>query len=193
MSGSTNPASGPSQRPMATPFPAPSPLIVDALDQLRLAALSPPEDDKELRRLAMLPHPWDPAACPPELRCVIYTWLDDVVAWINEDHTWRVDRVIPNCWPDHPHIVHELAVVACLRFEADYAITAAVLEEWHRYTLTMFLDRITVRVGATGCPPGKHQPHPGQSRNTIYRGANESRTRRGRRYVDQLLESPQDW
>ena len=47
---------------------------------------------------AMLPRPWDPPSCPGELRRLIYVWLDEVVGWINEEHTWRTDRVIPICW-----------------------------------------------------------------------------------------------
>jgi hypothetical protein len=135
---------------LAESFPQPSPLIVDALDQLRLAAVRPPDNESALRRLAMLPCPWDPAACPPELRELLYVWFDAVVAWINEEHTWRLDRVIPICWTQHPHIVHELATVACLRWEADYAVTAATLDEGYRYNLPMFLDRLAIRVGPTG-------------------------------------------
>jgi hypothetical protein len=169
---------------MADPFPYPSPLIVDALDHLRLAAISPPTSEHELRGIAMLPRPWDPASCPPELRTLIYTWLDDVASWINENHTWRVDRAIPICWPEHPHLVHELATITCLRWESDYAVTAATLEEWQRYTLPLFLDRIANRVGPTGCPPGKHQPHPGQARNFLYRRDDQARLRRQHRYRD---------
>ncbi len=171
-------------RPMANPFPAPSPVIHATLDELRLAAVSPPESENGLRRLAMLPRPWDPPTCPPELRQLVYTWLDHVVAWINEEHTWRVERLIPICWMQHPHIVHELATVASLRWEAEYAVTAAVLEEWHRYTLPMFLDRIVQRIGVTGCPPGRHQPSPGDARNALYRGAEDSSARRIRRQYD---------
>ena len=171
-------------RPVANAFPAPSPVIGAALDELRLAAVSPPESENELRRLAVLPRPWDPPTCPTELRRLVYTWLDDVVAWVNEDHTWRVDRVIPICWMQHPHIVHELATVASLRWEAEYAVSAAVLEEWHRYTLPMFLERIAQRIGATGCPPGKHQPDPGNARHALYRGPEESSSRRRRRHHD---------
>ena len=169
---------------MAEPFPDPSPLIVDAMDQLRMAVVSPPDSDAELRRLAMLPRPWDPPSCPPELRNLLYVWLDSVVGWINEEHTWRVDRVIPICWPEHPHIVHELATVACLRWETGYAISAAPLEEWHRYTLPTFIDRIAQRIGATGCPPAKHQPHPGHTRNALYRSREQSQARRMRRRAD---------
>ena len=166
---------------MARALPAPSPIIVGALDELRLAAVSPPESASELRTLALLPRPWDPPTCPSELRRLLYAWFDEVAAWINEEHTWRVERVIPICWFDHPHIVHELATVACLRWEAEYAVSAAVLEEWHRYTLPMFLDRVGQRIGSTGCPPGKHQPTPGDARNALYRGESETRARRRRR------------
>lgn len=169
---------------MARAFPTPSSIIVGALDELRLAAESRPKSARELRRLAELPRPWDPPTCPPELRRLVYAWLDEVAAWINEEHTWRVERVIPICWVDHPHIVHELATVACLRWEAEYAVSAAVLEEWHRYALPMFLDRVGQRIGSTGCPPGRHQPNPGATRNGLYRGEPEAAGRRRRRVTE---------
>jgi hypothetical protein len=133
----------------------------------RLAAV---QDLSELdrRRLASTPRPWDPPNCPPPLRHEIYIWLDEVVGWLNEEHAWRVDRMIPVCWLDHPHIVHELATVACLRWAALHAPTATPLEEWHHATLPLFLDRISQRIGPTACPPGRHQPHPGVTRNRLY-------------------------
>lgn len=172
------------RRRIVNAFPAPSPVIGAALDELRLAAVSPPESQDELRRLAMLPRPWDPATCPPELRRLVYTWLDAVVGWVNEEHTWRVDRVIPVCWMEHPHIVHELATVACLRWDAGCAVSAAVLEEWQRYTLPMFLERLVQRIGATGCPPGRHQSSPGEARTARYREADAAQARRRRRHHD---------
>ena len=104
-------------------FPMPPPLIVGLLDELRLAAERPPESKEELRWLAEMPRPWDPPTCPPSLQESLWRWLDEVAAWINEEHTWRVDRLIPICWKEHPHIAHELATVACLRFNAMYAVT----------------------------------------------------------------------
>lgn len=147
-------------RRLAEPFPEPSPVLAAVLDELRLASTHQPESEAELRHLATLPRPWDPPTCPPELRQLIYSWLDNVVAWINQEHTWRTDRVIPSCWQDHPHIVHELATVACLRWEAGHAVTPTSLEDWHRYSLSTFLDRIAQRIGTSACPPGKHQPFP---------------------------------
>jgi hypothetical protein len=142
---------------MAAPYPAPSPLVVAALDQLRIAAESPPDSDIELRQVAMLPRPWDPASCPPELRDLIYVWLDAVAGWINEDLTWRDRPRASDLLARPPHIIHELAIVACLRWEADHAVTAAVLEDWHRFSLPMFLDRLALRIGPTapiGVPHG---------------------------------------
>jgi hypothetical protein len=169
---------------MAAPYPSPSPVLAAALDELRVAAVDPPETGNDLRRTAMLPRPWDPASCPSELRRLIYLWLDDVVAWINEEHTWRVDRLIPICWTDHPHIVHDVATVACLRWEAAYAVTPTALEEWHRYTLPMFLERIAQRIGTTGCPPGRHQPNPGAGRSVLYRDESANAERRKARLCD---------
>lgn len=169
---------------MAVAFPAPSPIVVMALDELRLAAIQSPESTDELRRIAALPRPWDPASCPPSLRGHLWRWLDEVAGWINEEHTWRVDRIIPACWPEHPHIVHELGTVACLRHAAQYAVTPDVLEDWHRYTLPMFLDRVAQRVGPNGCPPGKHQPNPGAPRARVYGSDTDRQTRRARQDCD---------
>ena len=169
---------------LAAALPTPPHALAAILDELRVAASIPPETEKDLRRVALLHRPWDPANCPPELRQNIYVWLDGVVAWINEEHTWRVERVIPMCWDLHPHIVHELATVACQRWDAAFALTPNALEDWHRFTLPMFLDRVAQRIGATGCPPGRHQPHPGDDRNKIYRADDDSTRRRRRRWHD---------
>ena len=165
---------------LARPFPLPAPNVAFYLGELQqFEALKAPTE-LELRRLAATPRPWDPPSCEPELRRRIYSWLDEVVAWINEDHTWRVDHVVPACWPEHPHIVHELATVACLRWSAMLAASPTPLEEWHRQTLPLFLDRVAQRTGLNGCPPGRHQPHPGAARNQLYRDefANCDRRRR---------------
>lgn len=45
----------------------------------------------------MLSRPWDPPSYPPEMRRNVYLWLDDVVTWINEEHTWRTDQVVAIC------------------------------------------------------------------------------------------------
>lgn len=177
---------------MAAPFPTPPGVVARVLDELRLAAAATDETDHESRRVAMLPRPWDPASCPPELRRNVYGWLDEVVAWINEEQTWRTDRVIPICWDLHPHIVHELATVACLRWEATFARTPGLLEEWQRFALPALLARVADRIGDGGCPPGRHQPSPGVGRSAIYRDAGESARRRRHRWSDEVAELPVD-
>ena len=173
---------------MAASFPEPPGVIARLLDELRLAAAATDETEHESRRVAMLSRPWDPPSCPPEIRRNIHLWLDEVVAWINEEHTWRTDRVVPICWDLHPHIVHELATIVCLRWEATFARTPAALEDWHRFALPAFLARVVERIGETGCPPGRHQPSPGTGRNTIYCDHSESARRRRRRSADAETE-----
>jgi hypothetical protein len=55
--------------------------------------------------------------------------------------------VIPACWPQHAHLVHELAVLADRRRSADLGLASELLEEWHRFALLAFLDRMRHRVG----------------------------------------------
>jgi hypothetical protein len=170
---------------LAAPFPEPPGVIARLLDELRLAAASTEEPEHESRRVDMMPRPWEPAGCAPEIRREMYAWLDDVVGWINEQHTWRTDRVIPICWDLHPHLVHELATLACLRWEACFARTPNSLSEWQRLWLPSFLARVVDRIGEGGCPPGRHQASPGLGRNAIYRQADEAGQRRGRRWRDE--------
>jgi hypothetical protein len=174
---------------IAAPFPTPPGVVASLLDELRMSAASIDEPEEETRRVALLPRPWDPPSCLPEIRQSMYAWMDEVVAWINEEHTWRTDRVIPICWDLHPHVVHELATVACLRWEVGFARTPAALEEWHRFTLPAFLSRVVDRIGETGCPPGRHQPSPGGGRNAIYKDGDEPARRRSRRWQD-LEQAP---
>lgn len=144
-------------------FPEPDRLIRHAFGQLRVAT-SGTEEEKATQlggvNPADLPRPWDPSSCPPALRKHVWVWLDRVAAWINHEYTWQVDRLIPGCWPAHPHIAHELAVVAALRHDAGFAYSADALEDWHRYTLPGFLDRMATRLGPNACPPGKHSDWP---------------------------------
>jgi hypothetical protein len=94
----------------------------------------------------------------------VWAWLDLVAAWINHEYLWVYDQFIPTCWPAHPHIAHELAVVASLRYDAGFARSADALEDWHRYTLPGFLDRTATRLGTSPCQPGKHNDWPAATR-----------------------------
>ncbi len=147
------------------PFPGPPPSVRLSVEQLDAAA---DWDARERAKLATIDRPWDPAGCSPSLLRELWPWLDDVVGWINHEYGWQTARTIPSCWPQHPHLVHELAVLACLRISAGDAIAPHALEEWHRYALPGFFERMADRLGQAGCQPGKHTEWPARSRHTAY-------------------------
>ena len=143
---------------VALPFPPPPREIRRALEQLRQAE----EAGLEPAGLRLLDRPWDPATCAAHLRARLWPWLDDVAAWLNHSYAWQTTQAIPSCWPAHPHLVHELAVLACLRATAADAAAPHALEEWHRYALPAFHARLAERLGI-GCPPGRHTDWPARS------------------------------
>ena len=161
---STDPAA-PVDGVLAAPFPAPGPVLRRAFAELAqtansapgqaAAAVGDPED---------LPRPWDPPTCRGPLRAEVWAWLDAVVTWLNRAYTWDVTDTIPACWPQHPHLIHELAVLADQRRHAGAALTSDPLEEWHRYTLPAFTDRLRART-RDHCEQG-HQPWPARGRHT---------------------------
>jgi hypothetical protein len=68
--------------------------------------------------------PWEPATCrTPPLRQQLWLWLDAVVAWLVTDYVWEAADTIPACWRQHPHLVHEIAVLADQRRRAGHAFT----------------------------------------------------------------------
>ena len=149
-------------------FPPPGPLVRHAYAELDLARSGTDEQKRALGKLSALPRPWDPPSCPPTLRTQVWAWLDQVADWVNHEYTWQPDRFIPSCWPAHPHIAHELAVIADLRRTAGYAFSGDALEEWHRYALPAFLDRVASRMG-TCCGPAKHDDWPAAGRHREFR------------------------
>ena len=170
---------------MVRPFPEPGPTIRTAMEQLQQATVEPPADEEALRELAQMPRPWDPATCTGSMRTELWAWLDMVAMWVNEQHLWNVTRTgIPECWPAHPHLVHDLAVLACSRYYTSFAVTPAALEDWHRYGLPGFLERLRDRLG-DGCQPGKHQPRPRNERDETHASTTVRRGRR-QRYRDDV-------
>jgi hypothetical protein len=141
--------------PLLPPFPTPPRAIRGALETLSQAEAVGLDPAGGLS----LDRPWDPASCSPRLRAELWPWLDDVVAWLNRTYAWRTADVVPGCWPEHPHIAAELAVLACMRVTAHEALTPHALEDWHRYALPGFLARLADRLGS-GCPPGRHVEWP---------------------------------
>ena len=149
------------------PFPAPGQLVALAYRELDLAANGSAEQIRALGDVRLLPRPWDPATCrTPQLREQLWAWLEAVVAWLLSEYVWDVADAIPACWPEHPHLVHEVAVVADQRRRAGHAFTSDALEEWHRYNLPAFTERMKARL-RNHCEDG-HQPWPANGRYTRY-------------------------
>ena len=149
--------------PLIKPFPPVGPQMRRVYRELGLAANGTPEQKRALGNPDLLPRPWDPASCrDPDLRAEVWAYLDDVACWVNSEYVWDVRAAVPTCWPLHPHVVHELAVLADQRHQAGRALTSGPLEEWHRFTLPAFVDRMRQRL-KDHCEEG-HQPWPSRSR-----------------------------
>ena len=125
----------------------PGRLLTQAYRELDQAANGTKEQRAALGDLSGLPRPWEPASCTDlALRAELWAWLDAVVIWLNHEYVFDPVDTIPACWPKHPHLVHEIAVLADRRRRAAYTFTSDALEEWHRYGLPVFLERMHYRV-----------------------------------------------
>jgi hypothetical protein len=160
----TRPQPRRSAQPMIEPFPIPGTYVQLAYRELNLAVNGTDEEREQIGNPALLPRPWEPASClDPELRHQLWQWLEEVVVWLNREYSWDVSGMIPTCWPDHPHLVHEITVVADQRRRAGLATTSDALEEWHRYCLPPFLERMRARL-KSHCDD-EHVRWPGRSRH----------------------------
>lgn len=168
---------GPPHTSLVQEFPLPGPLLGAAFRDLYLAAEGTDNQKQIIGDPSLLPRPWDPSTCrSPQLRAELWAWLESVVVWLNHEYTWDPDAMIPPCWPHHPHLVHELAVLADQRRRASLALESNALEEWHRYTLPGFHDRVRARLKAH-CDQD-HQPWPSRGRHTRHIALNHAEDRR---------------
>src|SRR5436305_12453274 len=103
------------------------------------------------RAVADVERPGEPASCSSELSAAVWSWCDDVVAWVNHEYAWRPNQMIPACWPRHPHIARELPVLAVLRWQAQTAADPEPMEEWNRFAFPTFCERMFERVGESSC------------------------------------------
>ncbi len=150
---------------LARAFPAPGARLGTAYRDLFLAAEGTDNQKAVIGDPSRLPRPWDPPTLQsPALRAELWAWLEDVVDWVNHEYLWDPQPMISPCWPLHPHLVHEIAVLADQRRRAGIALDSNLLEEWHRYSLPGFLDRMNTRLKAH-CDQD-HQPWPARGRYT---------------------------
>ena len=179
--------------PLVLPFPPPDSVeLKKAYRNLYLSANGTEADKKRIGNPAKLPRPWDPASCTnPKLRRELWAWLEKFVTWFNHEYVWDHNAgMIPACWPQHPHLAHEIAVLADQRRRAGIDPTSSALEEWHRYGVPGFLERLKTRT-KNSCDE-HHSPWPAQAR--YVRGANEATVGgRGQRFdADVASISPPD-
>jgi len=171
------------------PFPMPGKLVALAYHELDVAAEGTDEQKAALGPASDLPRPWDPGTCiHTRLRHEIWSWLEAVAAWLNHEYVFDPIDAVPPCWPLHPHLVHELAVLADQRRRATYSFTSDAMEEWHRYSLPQFIDRLRRRI-EDHCSDGHASSWPAQGRFTRY-VAEPAGIDRNRRYAGDLRASP---
>lgn len=146
---------------LVLPVPAPGELLAAVLAEWDLV------EEGHHSYFVDLPRPWEPASCTaPPLRRQLWEWLDQFVRWVNEECLWDPGELIPACWPQHPHLVHEIAVLAEQRRQAGRTTTATALEQWQSHTLPAFLTRSQARL-RRHCDTD-HQPTPGASAHARY-------------------------
>jgi hypothetical protein len=163
---------------MITGFPEPPAQVTQALHHLQIVSASGLDGIDELGAdLERLPRPWAPGSCDPWLRRQVWDWCDAVAAWINRDCLWRPAGTIPACWPQHPHLAHDLPLLACQRWLAEDAAHPGPMDDWHRIILPAFLDRMWQRLEQSSCLTGTHQDWPGRTRYQAYRSAESVATR----------------
>ena len=158
---------------LVQPFPQPAGNeLRQAFLNLYLSQNGTDEQKKKVGNQNKLPRPWDPPTCTnPTLRRQLWTWLDEFVTWFNHEYVWDHNAgMIPACWPQHPHLVHEIAVLADQRRRAGIDPTSSALEEWHRYGVPGFLERLKTRT-KSGCDE-HHSAWPAEARHS--RGASRS-------------------
>ena len=157
--------------PLVEPFPQVGPLMMHAYANLaRVEQAKNLDDVRDLGPLDLLPRPWDVTTCrDAALRREVWDWLDAVVDWINTQHVWETGSLILGCWPQHPHLVHEIGCLADQRRRAAAGVNSEWLEDWHRYGLPQFLTRMQSRTRGM-CEDG-HKDPPGTARITRYRSA----------------------
>ena len=173
---------------LVIPFPTAPVEIRRALHHLAVMKSGDAGAVEALGNIKDAPRPWEPASCNDELRRVLWSWCDEVVAWVNHEYAWRPSSLIPSCWAAHPHIARELPALACQRLNADNSLSPDATEEWHRHTLPQFLQRLSDRIGESACRSDKHVDWPAAGRYEAFI-ANGAKTERRNRFANDTIAS----
>ena len=154
-------------------FPHPPGPLVAYGRTLTVHRVGKDADKAKVPPLDRTPRPWVPETMAEEVLLQALAWWDAVSEWINASFLWQVQqaRAIPPCWPHHPHLVHELPVLAWSRYTAGEALEVSPMEDWQRYALPSFLNRLADRLGSM-CEKA-HDPWPRAAEFARYRGEEE--------------------
>ena len=178
-------------QPLVLPFPPPDGVeLKKAYRNLYLSANGTEAEKKRIGNPANLPRPWDPPSCTNSaLRREVWAWLEKFVIWFNHEYVWDHNAgMIPACWPQHPHLVHEIAVLADQRRRAGLDPTSSALEEWHRYGVPGFLERLKTRT-KNACDE-HHSSWPAQGRRARHTSPDATAERAGAFEGDVALLNP---
>ncbi|MBB1510639.1 hypothetical protein [Tessaracoccus sp. MC1756] len=143
------------------PFPLPTEAMQLALVDLALLGRGGEGAANILATGEVLPRIWDlTTVSDPVLLRETGAWLQSCVVWLNSQHAWFSSDLTPQCWEQHPSLVHQLGSLAASRYLAGESTDPAAMEEWHRYALPSYLER--TREQRRGCE-AKHQPWPARA------------------------------
>ena len=149
---------------LVQPFPRPGRAVQAAFDQLEELGRFQALNLRIQGDPASFPRPWDPATITnTDMRMQLWTWLSQVVEWVNAEYAWEVDDMIPACWPRHPALVHEIGTLADQRRLAGLAATSDTLTRWHETTLPNFWLRM--RTQTRGQCQERHGAWPARARH----------------------------
>jgi hypothetical protein len=148
---------------LVLPFPSPGPLLRKLYRHWWVIANGTDHEREKALRQSNVGKPWDPATLgTPSERLELWRWLEQFVGWFNHEYGWDTGQTIPACWPEHPHLVHEIAVLADARRRAGTSADSGPLEEWHRVCVPWFLQRM--RESMKSYCEERHQTWPARAR-----------------------------
>ncbi|GLZ28133.1 hypothetical protein Lesp02_03230 [Lentzea sp. NBRC 105346] len=104
--------------------------------------------------------PWTWAALKKDQAAVLARVVREWVHFYNRVHAVTVKELIPPCWPLHPGLAHELAVLVWAYYHAhhDPKATPLIAVDYHARYLASFRTRLDHMLGRDphSCRAGEH-------------------------------------